>query len=78
MNDTITTGLTNVIQLILLLFWKSIYVYYLYVMTMLAFTIINNILNARIVDKKYPQYKCRGKLGEEERKVIKNRFLVLW
>lgn len=51
MNDTITTGLTNVIQLILLLFWKSIYVYYLYVMTMLAFTIINNILNARIVDK---------------------------
>ena len=73
MNDTITTGLTNVIQLILLLFWKSIYVYYLYVMTMLAFTIINNILNARIVDKKYPQYKCRGKLGEEERKVIKKQ-----
>lgn len=73
MNDTITTGLTNIIQLILLLFWKSIYVYYLYVMTMLAFTIINNILNARIVDKKYPQYKCRGKLGEEERKVIKKQ-----
>lgn len=73
MNDTITTGLTNVIQLILLLFWKSIYAYYLYVMTMLAFTIINNILNARIVDKKYPQYKCRGKLGEEERKVIKKQ-----
>lgn len=45
----------------------------LYVMTMLAFTIINNILNARIVDKKYPQYKCRGKLGEEERKVIKKQ-----
>lgn len=47
LNDTITTGLTNIIQLILLIVWKSIYVYYFYVATMLVLTIINNILNLR-------------------------------
>ncbi len=32
LNDTITTGLTNVIQLILLIVWKSIYVYYFFML----------------------------------------------
>lgn len=73
LNDTITTGLTNIIQLILLIVWKSIYVYYFYVATMLVLTIINNILNARIVDKKFPQLKCEGKVTLEDRKEIKKQ-----
>ena len=60
LNDTITTGLTNVVQLIILLAWNSIYAYYAYIVTMLAFTVINNILNSRVVAKKYPKYKCLG------------------
>ena len=74
LNDTITTGLTNVIQLILLIVWKSIYVYYFYVATMLISTITNNILNARIVDKKFPQLRCKGKITSEDKS--KNRYQV--
>ena len=73
LNDTITTGLTNVIQLILLIVWKSIYVYYFYVATMLILTITNNILNARIVDKKFPQLRCKGKITSEDKKEIKKQ-----
>lgn len=73
LNDTITTGLTNIIQLILLLVWKSIYVYYFYVITMLILTITNNILNARIVDGKFPQFKCKGKITSEDKKSIKKQ-----
>ena len=72
-NDTITTGLTNIVQLCLLLIWKSIYVYYAYVLTMLAFTIINNYLNARIVNKKFPQYKCSGEIEPRDKAQIKKQ-----
>lgn len=73
LNDTITTGLTNIVQLILLIVWKSIYVYYAYVLTMLAFTIINNFLNARIVNKKFPQYKCSGIIEDKDKAKIKKQ-----
>lgn len=73
LNDTITTGLTNIIQLILLIVWKSIYVYYFYVATMLVLTIINNILNARIVGKKFPQLKCEGKVTSKDKREIKKQ-----
>lgn len=73
LNDTITTGLTNIVQLILLISWKSIYVYYLYLITMLVFTIVNNFLNARIVNKKFPQFKCKGQIGKKEKTKIKKQ-----
>lgn len=73
LNDTITTGLTNIIQLILLIVWKSTYVYYFYVATMLVLTIINNILNARIVGKKFPQLKCEGKVTSKDKREIKKQ-----
>ena len=59
LNDTITTGLTNIIQLILLIVWKSIYVYYFYVASMLVLTIINNILNARIEARSFHSLNVR-------------------
>lgn len=61
------------IQLILLIVWKSIYVYYFYVATMLVLTIINNILNARIVGKKFPQLKCEGKVTSKDKREIKKQ-----
>lgn len=73
LNDTITTGLTNVVQLIILLAWNSIYAYYAYIVTMLAFTVINNILNSRVVAKKYPKYKCLGEIDGKDKAKIKKQ-----
>lgn len=73
LNDTITTGLTNVLQLVLLLSWKSIYAYYIYLLIMLLFTVINNLLNARVVNKKFSQYKCKGRISDSDRKIIKKQ-----
>lgn len=33
----------------------------------------NNILNARIVDKKFPQLRCKGKITSEDKKEIKKQ-----
>lgn len=73
LNDTITTGLTNVVQLIILLLWKSIYAYYAYIFSMLLFTIINNFLNSNIVNKKFPQYKCSGQINSADKAKIKRQ-----
>lgn len=40
---------------------------------MLILTITNNILNARIVDKKFPQLRCKGKITSEDKKEIKKQ-----
>lgn len=73
LNDTITTGLTNIIQLIMLLSWKDIHVYYLYVITMLILTVANNYLNSRKVDEIFPDLKCEGKISYAEKKEIKKQ-----
>ena len=46
--DTFTVGLTNLFQLILLFIWHDVRAYYLYVVTLLIFTVVNNFLNAEI------------------------------
>lgn len=72
-NNMISVGLMNLIQLILLLIWKNPKVYYIYLLMMLLSTILNNILNSKIVDKKYPQYYCDGELGKEVKQVLKKQ-----
>lgn len=71
--DTLTVGLTNFVQLVLLLIWHDIRVYYLYVITLLLFTIINNLINAFVVNTKYPQYKCYGELSKKNSDIIKKQ-----
>lgn len=63
--DTFTVGLTNTVQFILLFMWHDVRVYYFYVITLLVFTIINNFINSVVIDKRYPQYKCKGTLSKE-------------
>lgn len=75
--DTVTTGLTNLVQFVLLLVWHDIRVFYLYVITLLLFTVINNIINSVIVDRKYPQYSCKGKLDYETMQGIKKQVFGL-
>lgn len=72
-NNLITVGLTNILQLILLIAWKNPHAYYIYLIIMILFTVVNNILNAKIVDKKYPQFVCRGQLSGEIKSSIKKQ-----
>lgn len=71
--DTLTVGLTNLVQFVLLLIWHDVHVYYLYVIILLFFTVINNLISAIVVEKKYPQYKCYGKLSEKNSTTIKKQ-----
>lgn len=60
---TVTQGLMNLIQIIVLLIFKN---YYVYVIWMPIFTIINNILTSYYSNKLFPQYKCKGRVSEEQ------------
>lgn len=72
-NNMISVGLMNLFQLILLLVWKSPKAYYVYLAIMLLSTILNNILNSKIVDKKYSQYRCEGELSGDIKGVLKKQ-----
>lgn len=59
---TITQGLLYLTQIILLLTVKN---YYYYVLVMPIFTVLNNLINSRKVDKLFPQYRCKGTVNKE-------------
>ena len=62
-------------QIIALVVFKS---YYAYVVSIVAQTVANNLIVARYVSKKYPQYVCRGILEKnEKRDIIKNSYGML-
>ena len=63
---TITTVGQYVIQIIIILTLAN---YYVYIIVMPLFTLVNNIINAIWVKKLFPQYSCRGKVKPE---IIKN------
>lgn len=54
-------------QLVVLCLWKN---YMAYVLLMPVFTVITNVVRAVVVDKVYPQYRCRGSIEKHELKVI--------
>jgi O-antigen/teichoic acid export membrane protein len=54
--------------------WKN---YYLYVATLPIFTIVNNLLISKQVDKNYPKYSCRGKVKKEILDKIKRQVAGL-
>lgn len=52
--------------------------YYAYVVSIVVLTVVNNLVVARYVSQKFPQYTCRGILSKEEKKdIIKNSYGML-
>ncbi|MCD7819641.1 MAG: polysaccharide biosynthesis protein [Lachnospiraceae bacterium] len=52
--------------------------YYLYIILLPIFTIITNLANALIVNKMYPEYRCRGSVSKELSKSIQKKCLALF
>lgn len=62
-------------QLAVLWFLKN---YMAYVILSPVFTVITNIVRSIVVDKVYPQYRCRGSLEKDELKgIYKNVFALI-
>ncbi len=65
--SSITTLGLNVVHIIVLLLVPD---YYLYIVFLPVFTIINNLIVSHTVDKMYPQYSCKGNISDDLRKDI--------
>lgn len=63
------------VQFLVLAFFHS---YYLYVITILATQVLNNISIAYLSKKMYPQYEPKGKVSREEQKAINRRIRDLF
>ena len=73
--STVIHIIIYVMQILILVVLRN---YYAYIILEIAYTIINNIVVARYVSKKFPQYKCEGKLEKtEKRSIIKNVYGML-
>lgn len=73
--STVLQLMMYVIQIIVLIQARN---YYLYLIWLPVFTIITNIANSIIVDRLFPQYKCRGDISEDQKKSITNKVLALF
>lgn len=52
--------------------------YYAYVVSIVLYTIANNLFVARYVSKRFPQYSCKGDLSKAEKKdIVKNSYGML-
>ena len=65
--SSITTLGLNAAHIMVLLLVPN---YYLYIVFMPIFTIVNNLLVSHTVDKMYPQFTCKGNITEALRKDI--------
>ncbi len=61
-------------QILVLLISKQ---YYLYIILLPIFTIVTNLANSVIVDRLYPDIKCRGKVSDETGHQIRRNVLAL-
>ena len=64
----------NVVQFSVLLLTRN---YYLYIIFLPVFTAVTNIFNLIIVNKMYPQYKCRGNISKELKRSIVKKVTAL-
>ena len=62
-------------QLAVLLVWRS---YYLYLIVALVTQVVNNIVSAILVSRKYPDYKPVGELAREDVRVINRKIRDLF
>lgn len=56
---------------------KKTHNYYCYVAMLLVYTVLNNVIPAIIVCRKYPQYKCQGNISKELKKDIRTSVFGL-
>ena len=70
----VQTGM-YICQIIVLLAFRN---YYLYIILLPIFTVGTNIANAIIVNKMFPEYKCRGNVSSELETSIKKKILALF
>lgn len=63
-----------ILQAVILFVFRS---YYFYIMLLPVFTVLTNFANSYIVDKYYPQYKCKGNVDKETAQKIKKNVLAL-
>lgn len=66
----IVSTLSGVCQLIVLLVFKN---YYLFCLVWPVFTIIRNLTTRYIVERRYPDFKCYGRIANDELSDIKKR-----
>ena len=73
---SVTLIATYLIQILVLLLFAN---YYLYAIVFVFTSIVNNILCQYVTRRKFPEYVCRGEIGESEKneiwKTIKGVFL---
>ena len=69
--NIIISTIMYVTQIIILVVFRN---YYLYIITMPIFTIINNIRTAIVAKKLFPQYKPKGKISKAQKNDIKEKI----
>lgn len=72
--NTITNILLNLLQIVVLILWRS---YYAYLVLIPLCTIVNNILMSRHVDRTYPDCKPDGVISVEQRASIRKHVAGL-
>jgi len=73
--NLVINTLQYLVQFLVIFIFKD---YYFYVITILAFQIITNLVTASIVDRMYPNYKSKGDLSKGEKKEINQRVKDLF
>lgn len=67
---TLTQGMMYVVQIVVLLVLRN---YYIYLIMLPIFTILNNLINAWKIKRLFPQYVCRGRIHERELASVKKQ-----
>lgn len=73
--STAVKVIMNILQIVFLLMGKD---YYIYVCIIIIATILENIINAVIANKKYPNYIPEGKLTTQEKEKITEKIKALF
>jgi O-antigen/teichoic acid export membrane protein len=61
----------NVLQILVIVIFKN---YYLFVFVAIFTTILTNMITSLITDKKFPSYKCYGKISKEKQRDISKQI----
>lgn len=71
---TIISLLTSILQILVIVLFDNFYAY----VTVIPFiAVVRNIIVSRIVDKLFPQYRCKGTISKELRKDIRKKVIGL-
>lgn len=71
---TLTKAILYVLQIIIVFVFKN---YYAYLIILPLTTVLNNLIVAYDVDKRYPQYKCRGTVSKTIKSQLKTKVAGL-